>query len=149
MCTIWASFNWSLLPHCWMSLIDSLNGNRNDLKEISVIAFAECNENASLRAVPVYWKHDRRSRGIREEQVGIIVFGTNGTDFMSCVTMSPASGRQIHSRIWGACTGHAPRGSRFFRFDIQNFWNVTASGVHAPCEVHAPYGKSWIRHCLL
>ena len=25
-----------------------------------------------------------------------------------------------------------PRGSRFFRFDMQNFQNVTASGVHAP-----------------
>ena len=25
-----------------------------------------------------------------------------------------------------------PQGSRFFRFDIQNFRNVTASGVHAP-----------------
>ena len=32
-----------------------------------------------------------------------------------------------------------PYGSRFFRFDIQNFWNVPASGVHAPLyEVHAP-----------
>ena len=44
-----------------------------------------------------------------------------------------------------------PYGSRFFRFDMQNFWNVAASGVHGPLyEVHAPpYGKSWIRHCLL
>ena len=25
-----------------------------------------------------------------------------------------------------------PQGSRFFHFDIQNFWNVTASGVGAP-----------------
>ena len=42
-----------------------------------------------------------------------------------------------------------PYGSRFFRFDMQNFWNVAASGVHGPpYEVHAPpYGKSWIRHC--
>ena len=32
-----------------------------------------------------------------------------------------------------------PQGSQFFRFDIQNFWNVTASGVHTPSyEVHAP-----------
>ena len=42
-----------------------------------------------------------------------------------------------------------PQGSKFFRFDIQNFQNVTALGVHVPpYEVHAPpsYGKSWIRH---
>ena len=32
----------------------------------------------------------------------------------------------------GACPAHAPQGSRFFRFDIQNLENVTASGVHAP-----------------
>ena len=25
-----------------------------------------------------------------------------------------------------------PQGSRFFRFDIQNFRNIIASGVHAP-----------------
>ena len=32
-----------------------------------------------------------------------------------------------------------PQGSQFFRFDIQNFRNVTASGVHTPSyEVHAP-----------
>ena len=32
-----------------------------------------------------------------------------------------------------------PYGSRFFRFDMQNFWNVAASGVHGPpYEVHAP-----------
>ena len=51
----------------------------------------------------------------------------------------------------GACSAHAP-GSRFFRFDIQNFGNRTASGVHAPpYKVHASYGKSWIRHwhCLV
>ena len=42
-----------------------------------------------------------------------------------------------------------PYGSRFFRFDMQNFRNIAASGVHGPpYEVHAPpYGKSWIRHC--
>ena len=32
-----------------------------------------------------------------------------------------------------------PQVSQFFRFDIQNFRNVTASGVHTPSyEVHAP-----------
>ena len=43
-----------------------------------------------------------------------------------------------------------PYGSRFFRFDMQNFQNVAASGVHGPLyEVHTPpYGKSWIRHWL-
>ena len=38
----------------------------------------------------------------------------------------------------GGVPGARPLGSRFFRFDIQNFQNVTASGVHAPPEVHAP-----------
>ena len=39
-----------------------------------------------------------------------------------------------------ACPVHGPWGSRFFRFDMQNIWNVTASGVHVPppYEVHAP-----------
>ena len=48
-----------------------------------------------------------------------------------------------------ACPVHAPQGVRFFRFDIQNFQNVTASGVHAPLwgQCPPPYGKSWIRHC--
>ena len=41
----------------------------------------------------------------------------------------------------------SPEGSRFFRFNIQNFRNVTASGVHAPpTRSTPPYGKSWIRH---
>ena len=32
-----------------------------------------------------------------------------------------------------------PYGSRFFCFDMQNFWNVAASGVHSPpYEVHTP-----------
>ena len=32
-----------------------------------------------------------------------------------------------------------PQGSRFFHFDIQNFRNITTSGVHGPPhEVHAP-----------
>ena len=48
----------------------------------------------------------------------------------------------------GAPSTRPPYGSRFFRFDMQNFRNVAASGVHGPSyEVHAPpYGKSWIRH---
>ena len=38
------------------------------------------------------------------------------------------------------CTQHVPPyGSRFFHFDMQNFQNVAASGVHGPpYEVHAP-----------
>ena len=41
--------------------------------------------------------------------------------------------------LGGAHPAHAPQGSQFFRFDIQNFRNVTASGVHTPrYEVHAP-----------
>ena len=42
--------------------------------------------------------------------------------------------------IGGSRGGRAPPyGSRFFRFDMQNFLNVAASGVHAPpYEVHAP-----------
>ena len=40
-----------------------------------------------------------------------------------------------------------PYGSRFFRFDMQNFRNVAASGVHGPpMRSTPPYGKSWIRH---
>ena len=36
-------------------------------------------------------------------------------------------------------THTSPQGSQFFHFDIQNFRNVTASGVHTPSyEVHAP-----------
>ena len=31
-----------------------------------------------------------------------------------------------------------PQESRFFRFDIQNFRNVTALGVHAPLRVLRP-----------
>ena len=39
----------------------------------------------------------------------------------------------------GPCAAHAPKGPDSFRFDIQNFRNVTASGVNAPpYEVHAP-----------
>ena len=60
--------------------------------------------NASLRAVPVYWKHDRRSRGIREEPPGAWnSFGNKkckkGQEmfFTTCVTMSPASGKQLNS----------------------------------------------------
>ena len=33
---------------------------------------------------------------------------------------------------------HAPHGSRFFRFDIQHFRNVTASGVHATLRGSCP-----------
>ena len=41
-----------------------------------------------------------------------------------------------------------PYGSRFFRFDIQIFWNVAALGVGAPStRLAPPYGKSWIRDC--
>ena len=39
----------------------------------------------------------------------------------------------------GACPAHAPtKGSRFFRSDIQNFENVTASGVHTPLRGPRP-----------
>ena len=45
-----------------------------------------------------------------------------------------------HWRIYiGRCPVHAPSwGSRFFRFDIQNFQNVTASGVHTPPKRSTP-----------
>ena len=36
-----------------------------------------------------------------------------------------------------------PKGSRFFRFDIQNFWNVTASGVHASRTRSTP--RQWLQ----
>ena len=41
------------------------------------------------------------------------------------------------SRILGFCI--VIGGSRFFRFDMQNFRDVAVSGVHGPLyEVHAP-----------
>ena len=41
--------------------------------------------------------------------------------------------------IGGSRGGRPPYGSRFFCFDMQNFRNVAASGVHgSPYEVHAP-----------
>ena len=42
---------------------------------------------------------------------------------------------------------HTPYGSRFFCTDIQILQYVATLGVYAPYEVHAPYEKSWIRHC--
>ena len=39
----------------------------------------------------------------------------------------------------GACPAHAPTyGPIFFRFDMQNVWNVTVSGVHAPSTRSTP-----------
>ena len=53
-------------------------------------------------------------------------------------------GRESPSVALADLGGRAPPyGSRFFRFDMQNFRNVATSGVHGP-----PYGKSWIRHCV-
>ena len=41
--------------------------------------------------------------------------------------------------IIGGARPPPPYGSRFFRFDMQNFRNVAASGVHGPpYEIHAP-----------
>ena len=43
----------------------------------------------------IYGKWVRsQSRGLWEEPVGVIVLGTNEMDFMGCITMSTASGRQ-------------------------------------------------------
>ena len=54
----------------------------------------------------------------------------------------------IHWQIQGVPPVHAPQGSRFFSFDIQNFQNIATSGVGALVyEVGAPYRKSWIYHC--
>ena len=45
----------------------------------------------------------------------------------------------VNNTIGGSRGGAPPHGSRFFRFDMQNFRNVAASGVHGPpYEVHAP-----------
>ena len=39
----------------------------------------------------------------------------------------------------GGRRARPPYGSRFFHFDMQNFQNIAASGVHGPpYEVHAP-----------
>ena len=48
--------------------------------------------------------------------------------------------------------GHArhtppPHGTQFFHFHIHFHQKVPTSEVHAPQWVHAPHGKSWIRHC--
>ena len=50
--------------------------------------------------------------------------------------------------------GHAwhtpPYGSRFFHFDIQNFHNIAASGVHAPpMRSMPPLWEIWICHWLI
>ena len=46
----------------------------------------------------------------------------------------------VHWWIQGAHLVHAPpKGTQFFRFDIQILRNVAASGVHTPpYEVHTP-----------
>ena len=50
----------------------------------------------------------------------------------------------------GHCWHVPPYGSRFFRFDIQIFQNVAASGVGAPpMRSVPPYGKSWICYCVI
>ena len=49
--------------------------------------------------------------------------------------------------VSGACS---PQGSRLFCFDIQNFQDVTVSGIGALLRgQRPPYGKSWIRHCFV
>ena len=51
--------------------------------------------------------------------------------------------------VWRYCDPNTVYTS-FFRFDIQNFRNGTASGVPAPAPFTRstpPYGKSWIHHC--
>ena len=40
--------------------------------------------------------------------------------------------------LGGACPAHAPYGSRLFRFDIKDFCNVAASGVHNPLTRSTP-----------
>ena len=43
----------------------------------------------------------------------------------------------------GGMPSTCPQQSRFFNFDIQNFWNITTSGVHAP-----PWGLCPLREIL-
>ena len=62
-------------------------------------------------------------------------------------------GRSCIGGLGGACAGHAPQGSRFFRLDILNFQNITGSGVSAPplYEVDTPPtgNPGSARHCLV
>ena len=54
-------------------------------------------------------------------------------DIFSCVIIQTGSTcTNLIGGSRGTCLAHAPQGSRFFRFDIQNFRNVTAFGVGAP-----------------
>ena len=50
--------------------------------------------------------------------------------------------------VSGGIKGGAP-GAQFFCFDIQILLNVATSGVGALYEGGAPYGNSWIHHCVV
>ena len=52
-----------------------------------------------------------------------------------------SKGNEILADLGGACPAQAPQGSRFFRFNIQNFQNVTALGVGAPTRLTPPAGN--------
>ena len=51
--------------------------------------------------------------------------------------------RKYRSKAWSFYKHRS-----FFRFDLHIVQNIAASGVGAPHEVGAPYGKFWIRHWL-
>ena len=60
------------------------------------------------------------------------IFGTLQLGPILLLTSSQLCGR-LQGRIQGeACPAHAPQGSTFLHFNIQNFRNVTASGVGVP-----------------
>ena len=59
--------------------------------------------NASLRAVPVYRKHVGRAGAWNIFRNNFEEYATtNETDFMGSVTMSPASGRQLHEMAFNS-----------------------------------------------
>ena len=60
-----------------------------------------------------------------------------GVTLVNNLILCPISGEEYMqwslADLGGARPARAPPyGSRFFRFDMQNFWNVAASGVHGP-----------------
>ena len=94
---------------------------------------------ASLLSIPKIAFHSSLLTAIVDELKFIAVPKSHGlhslTDYYHSLSIfSVASG----GSRGGAAGARPPYGSRFFRFDIQIFLNVAASGVGAPYEVGAP-----------
>ena len=69
-------------------------------------------------------------------RIRIFEKGQLGGDFTPTVVVKSSFSKMY---IGGSRGARPPYGSRFFHFDMQNFRNVAASGVHGSAyEVHAP-----------